>query len=112
MIIINYAITGISSDVVPIYSIQFTINNFHHIPSSCIINGTYGEGRQHMHSLCVCMLYLNHRDELDRSILDLDSRQKRQIDVSVTGLTRQYSTVWYVARACVHEPMGAIYSAS
>ena len=51
------------------------------------------KGRQHMHSLCVCMLYLNHRDELDRSTLDLDSRQKRQIDVSVTGLTRQYSTV-------------------
>ena len=53
------------------------------------------KGRQHMHSLCVCMLYLNHRDELDRSTLDLDSRQKRQMDVSVTGLglTRQYSTV-------------------
>ena len=30
------------------------------------------------------MLCLNHRDELDRSTLDLDSRQKRQIDVSVT----------------------------
>ena len=42
------------------------------------------KGRQHMHSLCVCMLCLNHRarDELDRSTLDLDSRQKRQIDVS------------------------------
>ena len=53
------------------------------------------KGRQHMHSLCACMLCLNHRarDELDRSTLNLDSRQKRQIDVSVTGLTRQYSTV-------------------
>ena len=53
------------------------------------------KGRQHVHSLCVCMLYLNHRDELDRSTLDLDSRQKRQIDVSATGLTRQYRSVWY-----------------
>ena len=37
------------------------------------------KGRQYM--LC-----LNHRarDELNRSTLDLDSRQKRQIDVSVT----------------------------
>ena len=42
------------------------------------------KGRQNMHSRCVCMLCLNHRDELDRSTLDLNSRQKRQIDVSVT----------------------------
>ena len=41
------------------------------------------------------------RGELDRSTLDLDSRQKRQSDVSVTGLTRQYRSVWYVARVCV-----------
>ena len=39
-----------------------------------------------MHSLCVrvCMLCLNHTDELHRSTLGVDSRQKRQIDVSVT----------------------------
>ena len=34
------------------------------------------KGRQHMHSLCVCMICLNHRDELDRSILDLYSGRK------------------------------------
>ena len=69
------------------------------------------KGRQHMHSLCVCMLYLNHRDELDRSTLDLDSRQKRQIDVSVTGLTRQYSTV-QIGMVRSSTRMRAIYSAS
>ena len=44
------------------------------------------------------MLCLNHRDELDRSILDLDSRQKRQINVSVTktNSTAQYRSVRYV----------------
>ena len=34
-----------------------------------------------MHSLCVCMICLNHRDELDRSILDLDSKRKGQISM-------------------------------
>ena len=29
-----------------------------------------------MHSLRTCMLCLNHRDELDKSTLDLNSRQK------------------------------------
>ena len=47
-----------------------------------------------MHSLCVrvCTLCLNHRDELERSTLYLDSRQKRQIDVSATetNSTAQY----------------------
>ena len=45
------------------------------------------------------MLRLNHRDELDRSTLDLDSRQKRQIDVSVTEMnsTAQYSTRMRIA---------------
>ena len=38
------------------------------------------------------VLCLNHRNELDRSTLDLDSRQKRQIQ------TRQHSTDRYVAR--------------
>ena len=53
-----------------------------------------------MHGLCVrvCMLCLNRitvRDELDRSTLDLDSRQKRQINVSVTEMnsTAQYRSV-------------------
>ena len=32
-----------------------------------------------MHSLCVCMICLNHRDELDRSTLDLYSGRKGQI---------------------------------
>ena len=41
------------------------------------------KGRQY-NSLCVYMPCLNHRDKLDRSTLDRDSRQKRQIDVSVT----------------------------
>ena len=82
------------SPIISCKSSYSLINNFHHIPSSCIVKMAHMvKGRQHMHSLCVCMLYLNHRDELDRSTLDLDSRQKRQIDVSVTGLTRQYSTV-------------------
>ena len=38
---------------------------------------------------------INHRDELDKSTLDLDSRQKRQIDVSVTEMnsTAQYTSV-------------------
>ena len=64
-----------------------------------------------MHGLCVCMLlYLSHRDELDRSTLDLDSGQKRQIDVSVTGLTRQYSTVQIGMVRSTR--MRAIYSAS
>ena len=54
------------------------------------------------------------RDELDRSTLDLDSRQKRQIHVSVTGLlnsTVQHSTDRY-GTYCMHECMRAIYSAS
>ena len=43
-----------------------------------------------MHVLC-----LNHRDELDRSTLELDSRQRRQINVSVTetNSTAQYRSV-------------------
>ena len=70
------------------------INNFHHIPSSCTVNGTYGKrSSAHAQSMRVHAICLNHRDELDRLTLGLDSRQKRQIDVSVTGLTRQYSTV-------------------
>ena len=56
-----------------------------------------------MHSLCVCMLCLNHRDELDRSTLDLDSRQKRQINVSVTEtnstVQRMNVCVLYIALA-------------
>ena len=46
-----------------------------------------------MHNLCV--LCLNHRDDLNRSTLDLYSRQKRQIDVSVTetNSTAQYRSV-------------------
>ena len=42
-----------------------------------------------------CVLCLNHRDELDRSTLDLNSRQKRQINVSVTEMnsTAQYRSV-------------------
>ena len=55
-------------------------------------------GSQHMHSLCVCVLCFNHRDELDRSTLDLDSRQKRQINVSITGLTRTKSALGLVTR--------------
>ena len=71
-----------------------------------------------MHSLCVrvCILCLNHRDELDRSTLDLDSRQKQRIDVSVTetNSTAQYRSVRYIyAYAyCMHECMRVIYSAS
>ena len=60
------------------------------------------KGRQYSNaqSMGVCMLCLNHRDELNRSTLDLDSRQKRQIDVSVTetNSTAQYRSVPYVAR--------------
>ena len=43
----------------------------------------------------VTVLCLNHRDELDRSTLDLDSRQKGQINVSVTEMnsTAQYKSV-------------------
>ena len=61
------------------------------------------KGRHKMQSLCLCMLCLNHRDELDRSTLDLDSRQKQQIDVSVTetNFIAQYGPVRYVARVCV-----------
>ena len=51
------------------------------------------KGRQRMHSLCVSILCLNHRDELDRSTLDLDSRQKRQIDVSDSHRDEFDSTV-------------------
>ena len=36
--------------------------------------------RQYMHSLCVRVPCLNHRHELDRLTLDLDSRQKQQIN--------------------------------
>ena len=50
------------------------------------------------------------RGELDRSTLDLDSRQKRQSDVSITGLTRQYSTVQIGMVRSTR--MRAIYSAS
>ena len=53
------------------------------------------KGRQDMHSLCMCMPCLNHRDELDRLTLDLDSRQKRQIDVSVTETIKLDSTDRY-----------------
>ena len=39
-----------------------------------------------------CAMPQHHRDEPNRSTLDLDSRQKRQIDVSVTEMnsTAQY----------------------
>ena len=57
------------------------------------------KGRQYMQQ-SMRVLCLNHRDELDRSTLDLNSRQKRQIDVSVTetNSTAQYRSVRYVPR--------------
>ena len=62
------------------------------------------------------VLCLNHKDELDRSTLDLYSRQKRQIRMfQLQRRTRQHSTDRYVARRtwyCMHECMRAIYSAS
>ena len=67
------------------------INNFHHIPSSCIINCTCGK-RSSVHAQSM-RVHAMPQSQRCRSTLDLDSRQKRQIDVSVTGLTRQYSTV-------------------
>ena len=59
------------------------------------VNGTYANGRQHMHSLCVYMICLNHdhRDELDRSILDLDSRQKGQISMLQSQKRTQHRLV-------------------
>ena len=58
------------------------------------------KGRQYnnAHSMHVHMLCLNRRDGLDRSTLDLDSRQKQQINVSVikTNSTAQYRSVRYV----------------
>ena len=46
------------------------------------------KGRQHMRSLCVCNAACYASITEMNSTLDLDSRQKRQIDVSITGLTR------------------------
>ena len=70
------------------------MNNFHHIPSSCIIKGTCGKRLSaHAQSMRV-RVHAMPQSQRCRSTLDLDSRQKRRIDVSVTGLTRQYSTVW------------------
>ena len=42
---------------------------------------------------------LNHKDDLNRSTVDLNSRQKRQIDVSVikTNSAAQYRSIRYVA---------------
>ena len=49
------------------------------------------KGHQYMHSLCVFYASITEM-KVDRSTLDLDSRQKRQIQ------TRQHSTDRYVAR--------------
>ena len=57
------------------------------------------KGRQHMHSLCRCMICLNHRDELDRSILDLDSGQKGQMSMLQSQRQTQHRSA--VARVCV-----------
>ena len=64
------------------------INNFHHIPSSCIVNGTYGK-RSSAHgqsSLYVCMLYrytsitdMNSTDRLSTSIVDKNDRSMFQL---------------------------------
>ena len=71
-----------------------------------LVNGRYGKRS----SVLVCaqsmrmmrVLCLNHRDELDRSTLDLDSRQKRQTNVSVTETNSiaQYRSVRSM-RTCI-----------
>ena len=53
-----------------------------------------------MHRLRMCMVCLNHRDELDRSILDLDSGQKGQI--SMLQSQRQTQDRLVVARIRVY----------
>ena len=53
-----------------------------------------------MHSLCVCMICLNHRDELDRSVLDLDSKRKGQISMLRSQRQTQHRSV--VARLRVY----------
>ena len=77
------------------------MNNFHHIPSSCIINGTCGKwSSAHAQSMRVHAMPQSQRC---RSTLDLDSRQNdRSICFSHrTNSTVQHSTVRYVARVCV-----------
>ena len=57
-----------------------------------------------MHSLCVCMICLNHRDEIDRLILDLDRGRKGQISMLQSQRRTQHRSV--VARVyvyCMHE---------
>ena len=53
-----------------------------------------------MHSLCVCMICLNHRDELDRSTLDLYSGRKGQISMLQSQRRTQDRSV--VARVRVY----------
>ena len=71
-----------------------------------MVKGRQYNNAQSMH-MRMCMLCLNRRDELDKLTLDLDSSQKRQIDVSVTetNSTAQYRSVRYkhAYAHCMHE---------
>ena len=93
--------------------ITIIINNFHHIPSSCIVNGTYGKRSSvHAQSMRVHACYasiteMNSTDRLSTSIAET-----KTTDRCFSYRTRQYSTctvqIGMVRSTC----MRAIYSAS
>ena len=61
-----------------------------------------------MHNLCVCMICLNHRDELDRSIADKKDRSRcfnHRDELSIDRSWHAYAYM-YMRIAC----MNAIYS--
>ena len=56
-----------------------------------------------MHSLCMCMICLNHRDELDRLILNLNSGQRGQISILNHSDELSIDRSWHAYVYCMHD---------